>query len=813
MDKYKYFSLLLVASVFVTSFFITPEQASADVISEEECFPAVLMLKGSGEGKGAQKTDYYSKNSSSNVPFITTNGHEGPVLGRMLKAFVDDTKPAETVSKVRFIGIKTPSLPVEPTIPKLNDDADPAAKGLLISSIWINHTIQYDESYRAGAQKTLDFIKEDESRGCQTQYMLMSYSQGVISARLVMNLLNNETDKIISSYVVGDPFQKPDGATSSNQKTASNTSPNTPGVARIAASVIKQKVIEGDPIDGPLRKLLGTVGITIINNFTEEMTDADPFIYRDEGLNGIVSRSLCHRNDPTCGIEIYADIDIEQHINYFDSTKDPGIIDLAHEVAEFDKQVKKLAESTNENPRERTLTNTLPIMGKTTTYNIASARPDDRCLWDEGSDGTIDFDSLCDTYNVIHTSKPKMTVTVIDSFREDYTFSSESEAIDPTILESALSLDPNSWYAFHSYARGELKGEGVGTPRQQCVKVHHSFALPVAPVNYNMFSSYCSMYWDPGTPLPEDASHMFKSSPYGAENRLLWGYDDDYTWTDGGAEEWPDGDGFMRASIENLSYNKNQNIKPILSTFINGKPYYFIQHENKCYNGWRFVLCNTADPEQLFEVTKDTRQFGSFSIEKDVTPPTPVTGLHLLADQYSSSVTLKWEPSTDVRTYTMDYEIYQKDDITNISTFINKISDKTSYKLDTSNMTIGKSYTFEVVAVDYAGHKSITDVITFKLPSFEVFQLPALNYNPPAPPFLVEASSNPSAIKLGFSNHGNPVTKVRLYKYDVFVAVVTGAEYTDFDVESGKGYRYTYEAEIAPNVYADRSASFDGYAP
>jgi len=386
-------SIVLTIIILAGSIILFPSTAQADVLQEDECFPAVLMLKGSGEGDtkdGPVEPRPYATLSSPSTDYIQTNGHEGAVISNLLEAFVNETNPAKTVSKVRFIGIKYPALPVIPaTINPENTSFTDAQIAAMDGAIWINHIIQYNESYRIGAQMTLDFIKEDEQRGCNTQYMLLSYSQGVISARLVMNLLNNETDKVISSYVMGDPFQKANGAVSSRQKSIANTSPETMGVGRLAGESIKGGT---DIIDyfSPWFKPFTDAAKNAISKYTEEITKADSFIYKDEGAGGIASRSLCHRNDPTCGINQFDEVDAEQHVIYFNDATNAGTVDIANEVTEFDKQVQALANSTSSNPRERTLTKTPAILGQEITFNVANTRPDDICSWDIGSDNTYE---------------------------------------------------------------------------------------------------------------------------------------------------------------------------------------------------------------------------------------------------------------------------------------------------------------------------------------------------------------------------------------------------------------------------------------
>jgi hypothetical protein len=827
INSFKLHSVLLILSIFITSFLIIPEKAFADTVGESECFPAILMLRGSGEDPTSGE---YSPKDSPGTQFINTNGYEGDTLGELLQAFVNKTDPDETVSKVRFIGIKYPALPIPPepiNLPDTDSDVSNAstagAEAALNSILYSNYLLLYNDSYRDGAKMTLDVIEQDEKRGCNTQYMLMSYSQGVISARQAINLLNNETDKVISSYVVGDPFQKANGAFSNEQKSVANTSPHTYGLARnishglLAPDAVTPSVPDSLNASGfNLIKLLSSPGVAGVKNYMNEMNNADPVIYRNDESKGIFSRALCHLHDPTCSMNPILELDIEEHTNYFDPTSSPGTLDLEYEIAAFDKQVRTLANSANTNPRARALVQTPSISGQKTTYNIANARPDDICRWDKNSDGTVELEDTCDTRTVTHTSKPKMTVTVLDSFGSTHEFKTEVDAIDPTILDSALGLDSDAWYAFHPYKQGELAGYEVGSIQEQCLQVGQEFHKLIKPVNYTVLMSSCSVYSDPKLRELDAPTHMFKSVPYGTENRMLWGYDDDYTLTDGGAEEYDNGVYIMMTSIESLNYGKNQNIKPVLTTFINGKPYYSLRHKNRCYAG-RFFPCNTNDLDQLFSVTKSERQFGSASAEKDVTPPTPVTGLHLSVTGDPKESKLKWELATDTRTDYIDYEIYQKDNDTNAFNLIGKVSDPYThtnfYSIDTSDMALNTPYTFKVVGVDYGGNKSVPDVITVELPDFNTDPV-TLIAGPPGTPYLLDLNyddrDNPY-IKLLFSNHADPVTRIRLYDYYTFRGVITGETFIDTTVERGKNYHYTYEAEISPNVYGPRSRARDVY--
>lgn len=82
-------SLLVFSSILVWS----PSMVHADVIQEDECFPAVLILRGSDEARLEEERRSYL-NSSNGLEYLKTNGYEGEILSRLLQAFVDETDPS-----------------------------------------------------------------------------------------------------------------------------------------------------------------------------------------------------------------------------------------------------------------------------------------------------------------------------------------------------------------------------------------------------------------------------------------------------------------------------------------------------------------------------------------------------------------------------------------------------------------------------------------------------------------------------------------------------------------------------------------------
>lgn len=117
MDETKYekhLITLLVFSIAITGLvFADTKKAHADVIGENECFPAVLLIRGSGETPIIDNV--YYKNDDTSNPLMQTNGHEGQKLHQLLLYFTKKTDPAKTTSKTRFIGVDYPALDVFPT--------------------------------------------------------------------------------------------------------------------------------------------------------------------------------------------------------------------------------------------------------------------------------------------------------------------------------------------------------------------------------------------------------------------------------------------------------------------------------------------------------------------------------------------------------------------------------------------------------------------------------------------------------------------------------------------------------------------------
>lgn len=782
-----------------------PIPAQADVIQKEECFPAVLMLKGSGEGivdgEPVTEKNYIPSNSTTQEPFIHTNGHEGAVLGKLLKAFVDQTDPAKTVSKVRFIGIEYPALDVFPVIPDI-PDASASIKSIVAAQAWANHIVKYNESYRTGAKMVTNFIEEDEQRGCNTQYMLASYSQGVISARIAMNLMNNNTDKIISSYVLGDPFQKGNGASSPRQFTAANSSPDTDGIARAGLNTLI-KIGELNPLGNKS----SVAGLAI---YRDSIINSDPIIYRDEGEGRTVSRSLCHNYDPTCDFAMLG-TDIEQHLKYFDPSLPSGQQDLNLEVSEFDKQVQTLANSTTANPRERVLTKSPSLTGGTTTYKVANARPDDKCSWDENSDGTqelVNISCRAQNFNLV-SDTAKMTVTVTDSFGISYNLGSTVQIVKPEVVDEIVDavsvLDPNTWYEFRAYSSSS-PGYGMAT---NCLSWSQSPDYLIDENNSYLINAIrCG-----GSPGPASqgpwrdevvALNVFRAESYPTSNgnkiRMVSGYDDAYSW-----EALDESN---KIKISKTTSSPTQDIIPVLTTIIADKPYYSFRYGDKCITGVdattraQTILqkCDSSNFAQLFSLNPvDKPLFGKYSIEHDVTPPSAVTGAKIEVEPGKANLRVT-STSTDSRSQIVDYLIYKKGNAPDQAQYLGKAV-YTLLPIDLNGATVGQLNEYSIYAVDAAGNRSAPFDFSFVTP-------PSIP-KPSLP--ITSVASDKTSVTLKYMNSSEipqEVTAVRVYRNGKYIATTPRtysnpgeiATYVDRNVSPRDSFRYTYQYEISPNV-------------
>lgn len=714
--------------VTISLVFVGSSPANADLINEEECFPAVLMLRGSGEQKVENITplpagvkDYRNKDQET---IIRTNGYEGSLISGLLKKFALETKPADTVSKTRFIGIDYPAAPVFPSYLSPIDVPNPSTFAIASAITTIGHLMLYNDSYRQGAENVVDFIEQDKLRGCSTQYMLVSYSQGVIAARLAMNLMDNQTDTIISSYVIGDPFQKGYAATTfNNQITSANTSSDTSGIGHVASTMVINAAAvtaSANPLSPSwLPAAATTLGLTAYRN---EIEKADPLIYHNDN-DGTVSRSLCHAKDPTCSFSGYTynltELDINAHTNYFSEVVDsPGPTDILKEVPQFDAQVKTLADSAPSNPRDRKLVKLPLLSGATSSYRVSNARIDDICSWDKNSDG-IGWTTprRCDILNTsIARASEKMTVKVTDSFGTEYVYSDETAVIDTKSINDYGKLTVGEWYQFKPYNFPE-----------KCIGFEQDYNSTSTPGNISVLECNNSA----NTPEP---SNVFKLQAYahpqlGATNKLIWGYDDDYYWSPWIGRLSPE----MYVSKVYPGQNLNSGFTPFLNKIIDGVPYYSFRtystasptiRDNKLclsfelesggWNDFPLIDCDSNSVSQLFEANIVTGDFGSWSINKDVTPPTPVTGIQH-ETLSSNQIKLSWNPSTDGRNVSVIYKIYKVDNLGQRIEYVNAVTE-TQYIIDLQNSTQVPLHYYEIVAVDYKGLESTKSIVTFPDP-------------------------------------------------------------------------------------------------
>jgi hypothetical protein len=820
-------SALLTLTLGITLLTV-PTSAVANLVGEEECRPAVLMLKGSGEGinnEGEEVVEkiYENKNSENHGEYIKTNGHEGAVISKLLQAFVNETDPEETVSKARFVGIKYPALPVSPDLLEIPDSSDASyASVLLQNSIsWTEHLIKYNESYRLGAEMTIDFINQDRARGCITNYMLLSYSQGVISTRLALNLAEEGNvgvgSTILSSFVIGDPFQKANAAVAPRQITTANTSSSTDGSGRLALDTLTNTgslLLMSQPALGPA--LFG------LNSYKNEMTQSDSFIYRDNGGDGLVSRTLCHQSDSVCGVTLDGSApiqDILQHVNYFDSSKEAGAKDLAYEVEAFDKQVKRLVLSSEvPSSKPRVLKRTTVVEGKTTSYNIAYTKLGDMCSWDHGSDGTEEVSNVpCGIHNVITTSseKSKMTVRIVDSFGIEHILSDSATTVPPSTVDKITSLDKNTWYQIHPYGHSNA-----------CIGSDADALSPITAEDYVILQSNIeeceSVSYSNLLEKAKLSQQLFKKTPSTEEGKthhesMAWGYNDEYKWI-----------GFGDTG---LGYKKNPNsyysdFAPKLIKTVDGVPYYAIE-EDSSFNCLRYnnlpedgqnnlelhtcpIVNAPVTDDFLFSVTpvsSNPNDFGDLSLERDTVAPEGVKNLTARVG-LNQLVSLNWEPAIDDRDkHFIKYDIYKEtssgDVLLDTVDGSHTIAEHRSYEISLVNSVPNTMETYKVIARDTGGNVSDSVSVSFMTPP------------PSAPlpsPVLNNIGSNYKNITISFPYDPIlPVELIKIYRngepYTYLNGhtpkdnnIANGNILNDEQVGRGNNYVYTYEL-ISPNGY------------
>lgn len=643
--------VILMSLMSMNIMYFSAEKSYADVIEQDECFPAVLMLRGSGEsiddGTINGENFYYNENSPQNL-YIKTNGYEGDRISELIQAFVNKTDPIETVSKTRFIGVDYKALPVYPDYISNESITSFSAKTIL-------HMIAYQDSYNDGGEKVVDIIRADEARGCNTQYMIVGYSQGVISARLAINLLDGNEDKIISTYVIGDPVNDGSVELSERQISPAHATSDMDGVLRTGLTALKNA--QGT-------SLPGMIAASRTQAYLDKFIGADDIIYRDDVEKGIYSRVLCHDQDITC--DTWGGSGIENHVNYFQATLDatnpsPGDIDLQYEIDAFDEQVKILANSAASNPRARVVKKTPSVDTSSTLYNVANTRPDDQCSWDEGNDSVYEVVNIpCDVYTYENTADvEKMRVRVTDSFGSDYFFELEDEVLEIEQVERVLNLDPNSWYQF------KVKDAPGIVTENYCLEWFEVHPQDEIQHYMNALDTVkCTENLQGGNAV--DARQVFKHQKEGKGRRLVSGYDDRYSI--GKRDYGLDTIASVELTVPDL--DKPNDVQPYpfapsLGEVVDGKIYYLLRNGNDCLtirevhvddsHDWVYVdECTNAD-NQLFEAIEIEGEFGALSVERDTTPPSAPQNFLVEVDN-RGWFTLIWDKVYD-RGMETDYQV------------------------------------------------------------------------------------------------------------------------------------------------------------
>lgn len=791
----------LIGSILVS---MSPDSAKADVVKQEECLPAVLMLRGSGESRvGDQDNRYphdpqkildYKTYTKGGKEYVRTNGYEGRKLSQLLKVFVEQTDPRKTTEKVRFIGVDYPSLEVP-----FMAGAETQLENLSQS---FHAVSDYIESYNQGSQNIVEFIRNDELRGCNTQYMLVGYSQGVISARLASSLMDNNLDKIISSYVIGDPFQRSMKASSERQKSPANTAYNYNGIGTEAFD------------------------LSPLNPITKALNSADKLIYRDDESKNIYSRSLCHLEDIVCSGRSAANSNdkIANHINYFDKkfneslSDGPGDVDLKYEIEAFDQQVQTLANSTSYNPRNRILKKTPSFREFTTVYNVANARSDDRCSWDENSDGSFEEENiLCRTYEYTpQDDEAKMTVKVVDEFGDERIYRSTEQVIQTPEIKEMFKLKDDQWYQFKLYETPlsekdksygwyeDENGNYIEDPNWEEPNVPDNDCLIWSQDPYSLIDSMswsnsieidrCDSYTEENDAWLGLKTFKPKSLQNSNNSTISSGYDSDYILNHNYYDERPA-----------LYPNSDNPYEVEFNSNINGVPYYNIKYGNLCassetdyFDGYSREItartCNSNNTRQMFSAIPVYQNLGSLSVEKDITPPEHPKNF-MLQSHIDGKFSFRWD-SVDDRNLTTDYELSIYDESTgNYEIIDNNVRDNRSVPIDLSTMSEDESKSYSVRSYDSAGNYSPSTSITFTKPS---------PIGKPSKPEVIEVSEYGGQVTLKLPEYDeNKVMAVNLYDDGEYLGTFTEDIITVTAKDSRP--RYTVRYKLQSNVFSIES--------
>lgn len=783
-SKKTYISVMSCIAIVLSFIIFIPSSASAALTGRYDCLPAVLMLRGSGEPVKPGLTSYSKTNGITETKYFETSGSEGDIISRLLQNFANQADPIKSVSKVRFVDINYPALDV----PFLGDN--PTILDSLEGTIGA-----YENSYRLGASQIVDFINGDEKRGCETQYMLVGYSQGVLSVRLSMNLLGENINKIASTYVIGDPAQAPLRSFGSNQITTANTSPFTPGV-----------MIDALTTGGILSNAVAPIQTLTLQALLTEIQMSDSIIYRNDA--NIPSRVLCHYADPTCGFRF--SFDITPHLSYFDENSEEGRKDIEHEVSEFNKQVELLALSAKPNPVPRALTSSYAYESTQITYNLVGPKHEnDICSWDINSDGSYEYQNSCESYTIPVNTSPddnnirKMTVKLTDWLGQD-NFYTKNQPVAPTIdfesMRQVTKLDPNSWYQIHPSSNSE-----------KCLTVEQ-------PIDTNIrFDAYIKEN-DCRTKNPTTTNEVLEASTQAFMPTQLidsynekytdfkWGYDDNYS---------------ISFSDDNQRYEVNNDtgwrFKPEFVKAENNILYYRFKHWSKCAyieNGYlkESSLCG---PNSLFSFTNVTNPyFGALSTERDTQIPSDVTNIQW-TNITGNSATLTWDPAIDLRNNLenndVSYRIYTDETIPGRSSWFT--TENNFYEMDynTWGLFQGKNIIIDVVdrKSNNDGFENISSGVStyFRAPNISQQPKPQLN--------SVEFTQNYSAIKINLPyDNENPdlmTEHINIYRNGNLYDITYGTEYTDTDIELGQTYTYAYQLVRSTGQVSDISESLVVY--
>lgn len=651
--------------------------------------------------------------------------------------------------------------------------------------------MKFDESYRMGAEKVVSLIREDETRGCNTNYMLVGYSQGVISLRLAIGLLGEDADKIVSTYVVGDPFQTAFAAWSAEHRSPANSSFGTVGIGHNAANVVSNPLFPGGPLLAPF-----------VYYYQATMIQADPMVYQHDTFKGRFSRALCHAGDPVCGIE--PTFSMDNHLNYFSTEED-----LAYEIEAFDNQVEFLANSTPKVSNYRGLSS-IPGKDGKVTYYVSGARmvigSADTCEWDKDSDGVYDTFAIgCGLNTFVHDSlQAKMTVKITDYVGNVYIRSTETETFEDKTLEEFYALDQDSWYQIHPYGNPDYCLTFIQDSYEDIDNLGRTFFenQECGPTNVDPNDAVA---------LIEASKQAFKTKEITDPNtgesriRLSLGYDEDFSIFESRTL-----DSYLAfpIGVTNRDGFTESDFSPQFVTIDGSTAYYsfvspidFALSQNMSFAApnYNYGIGSTYYTDimryhrsVLWSVTPIQGDFGSLSNEKDVTPPNEVENLTIRALD-ETSVFLEWDSSTDNRGGELIYRIYEA--VNGDRELIEETSDTEVEVMLESNKPY-KNITIVVEAVDNKNNSSSGSSISFTTPSNFIPEEPTLNC----------VCENYSSAIINLPSAWIPeVDHVEVYRNGSLVGITSEAVYEDDGLVRGETYDYSYKVVTPSGLISEMS--------